>query len=130
MAAAVGVTGLALSFGPALPGYALLYRWVPLLQGVRGAARFGFLALVSVAVLAGFGVAALHARVGSRRWWPAMVTLIFFAVNAEALRAPMTFRPFAGIPRIYQSPGTRQSPPSRSSPSTRRPPSCAMRHTC
>jgi len=103
MAAAIGVTGLALSFGPALPGYALLYRWVPLLQGVRGAARFGFLALVSVAVLAGFGVAALHARVGSRRWWPAMVTLIFVAVNAEALRAPMTFRPFAGIPRIYQS---------------------------
>jgi uncharacterized protein (DUF952 family) len=103
MAAAIGVAGLALSFGPALPGYALLYQWVPLLQGVRGAARFGFLALAAVAVLAGFGVAALHARVGSRRWWPAMAALILVAVNAEALRAPMTFSPFAGIPRIYRS---------------------------
>jgi hypothetical protein len=103
MTAAIGLAGLALSFGPALPGYALLYRWVPLLQGVRGAARFGFLMLVAVAVLAGYGVAAIHARVGSRRWWPAMVALIFVAVNAEALRAPITFRPFAGIPRIYQS---------------------------
>jgi len=103
MAAAIGVAGLALSFGPALPGYALLYRWVPLLQGVRGAARFGFLLLVAVAVLAGFGVAAIRARVGSRRWWSAMVAVIVVAVNGEALRAPMTFRPFAGIPRIYQS---------------------------
>jgi len=103
MAAAIGVAGLALSFGPSLPGYALLYRWLPLLQGVRGAARFGFLALVAVAVLAGFGVAALQARLGSRRWWPAMVALIVIAVHAEALRAPMTFRPFTGIPRIYQA---------------------------
>jgi hypothetical protein len=103
MAAAIGVAGLALSFGSALPGYALLYRWLPLLQGVRGAARFGFLVLVAVAVLAGFGVAAIHARAGSRRWWPVMVAIIFAAVNAEALRAPMTFRPFTGIPRIYQA---------------------------
>ena len=103
MAAAIGVAGLALSFGPALPGYALLYRWVPLLQGVRGAARFGFLLLVAVAVLAGYGVAAIRARVGSRRWWPAMVAVIVVAVNGEALRAPMTFRPSAGIPRIYQT---------------------------
>ena len=103
MVAAIGVVGLALSFGPALPGYSALYRWVPLLQGVRGAARFGFLLLVAVAVLAGYGVAAIHARVGSGRRWPAMVALIFVAVNAEALRAPLTFRPFTGIPRIYQS---------------------------
>ena len=74
MAAAIGVAGVALSFGPALPGYAALYRWLPLLQGVRGAARFGFLALVAVAVLAGFGVAALARAVWrARRWWPALV---------------------------------------------------------
>jgi hypothetical protein len=103
MAAAVGAAGFALSFGPALPGYAALYRWLPLLQGVRGAARFGFLALVAVAVLAGFGVAALRARYGTRRWWPVAAVLVFTAVNAEALRAPITFRPFGGIPRIYQS---------------------------
>ena len=45
---AAGAAGVALSFGPALPGYAALYHWLPLLQGVRGAARFGFLGLVAV----------------------------------------------------------------------------------
>ena len=103
MAAAIGLAGAALSFGPALPGYAALHRWLPLLQGVRGAARFGFLALVAVAVLAGFGVAAIGARARSRRWWPAFAAALLLLVNAEALRAPIAFRPFAGIPRIYQS---------------------------
>ena len=103
MAAAIGLAGVALSFGPALPGYAALYRWLPILQGVRGAARFGFLALVAVAVLAGFGVAALGARLAGRRWWPAAVAAMMIAVNAEALRAPLVFRPFSGIPRVYQS---------------------------
>jgi len=103
MAAAIGAAGLALSFGPALPGYATLYQWFPLLQGVRGAARFGFLALVAVAVLAGFGTAALRARCGTRRWWPVLVAAIIAAVNAEALRAPIAFRPFDGIPGIYRS---------------------------
>ena len=103
MAAALGVAGLALSFGPALPGYALLYRWMPLLQGVRGAARFGFLALVAIAILAGFGVAALRGRWGARAWWPALVAALVVGVNAEAIRAPLTYRPFDGIPRVYQS---------------------------
>jgi hypothetical protein len=103
MAAAIGAAGVALSFGPALPGYAALYRWLPLLQGVRGAARFGVLGLIAVAVLAGFGVAALGARWGTRRRWPVLVAAILAAVNAEALRAPIAFRPFDGIPRVYQS---------------------------
>jgi hypothetical protein len=103
MAAAIGAAGLALSFGPALPGYALLYRWLPLLQGVRGAARFGFLALVAVAVLAGFGVAALRGRHGGRGWWPALAAVLIVAANVEALRAPLTFRPYDGVPRIYES---------------------------
>jgi hypothetical protein len=103
MAAAMGVAGVALSFGPALPGYTAFYRWLPLLQGVRGAARFGFLALLAVAVLAGFGVAALRARCGGHRWWPAVAAALLLAANAEALRAPIAYRPFDGIPRVYQS---------------------------
>jgi hypothetical protein len=102
-AAAVGVVGLALSFGPALPGYGTLYHWLPLLQGVRGAARFGFLALVAVSLLAGYGLAALGARHGRQRWWPAVVAVVLIAVNAEALRAPLVFRPFSGIPRVYEA---------------------------
>jgi len=103
MTAAIGAAGFALSFGPALPGYALLYAWLPLLQGVRGAARFGFLVLVAVAVLAGFGVAALRGPYGHRRWWPALAAALLVGVNAEALRAPIAFRPFDGIPRIYDA---------------------------
>ena len=103
MAAAIGAAGVALSFGPAMPGYAALYHWLPLLQGVRGAARFGFLALVAVAVLAGFGAASLRARWGARAWWPLLAVALVAAVNIEALRAPLAYRPFGGIPRIYQS---------------------------
>jgi hypothetical protein len=103
MSAAIAVAGVALSFGPALPGYATLYHVLPLLQGVRGAARFGVLALVAIAVLAGFGVASLRARLGSRIFWPALAAAIIVTVNAEALRAPIAFRPFAGVPRIYRS---------------------------
>ena len=41
-----------------------------------GAARFGFLALIAVAVLAGFGVAALRERCGqARRWWPVVAAV-------------------------------------------------------
>ncbi len=103
MIAAMGAAGVALSFGPALPGYATLYHWLPLMQGVRGAARFGFLALIAVAVLAGFGTAALRQRLGRRAWWPVVAAIVIAAVNAEALRAPITYRPFDGIPRIYQA---------------------------
>ena len=103
MVAAIGAAGVALSFGPALPGYAALYGWLPLMQGVRGAARFGFLALIAVAVLAGVGMAGLRARYGRRAWWPVLAALAIAAVNAEALRAPIAYRPFDGIPRVYQA---------------------------
>ena len=54
-------------------------------------------------MLAGFGVAALRARYGRRVWWPALALALIAAVNAEALRAPIAFQPFDGIPRIYQA---------------------------
>jgi hypothetical protein len=103
MCLAFGAAGVLLSLGPALPGYATLDQVVPLLQGIRGVARFGYLALIAVAVLAGFGVAELR-----RRWdrhgavvvW-ALSAGVIALVNLEALRAPLTYRPFTGIPATY-----------------------------
>ena len=103
MTTAIGIVGVALSFGTSLPGYALLYRWMPLLQGVRAPVRFGFLGLTAVAVLAGFGVAALQRRWGTRRWWPAVATGLLILVHAEIFCAPIDYTPFDGIPRIYTS---------------------------
>lgn len=101
MCAITGAVGLVLSFGPAIPGYAWLYESIPLLQGVRGAARFGFLLLVAVAVLAGFGMSVLRGRWGGRPWWPAAAGALILVVHVEALRAPLVYRPFDGIPRVY-----------------------------
>ncbi len=103
MCAATGAVGFVLSFGPAVPGYATLYHALPLLQGVRGAARFGFLALIAVAVLAGYGTAWAAARGRGRRWWPVAAAAVLVAIHAEALRAPMVYRPFDGIPRVYDA---------------------------
>jgi hypothetical protein len=101
MLLAAGVMGVALSLGPALPGYAWLHAHVPLLSGLRGAARWGWLALTAVAVLAGFGVAVLEGRWGRSRMWPWAVAALAVVITAEALRAPVGFTEFHGIPRIY-----------------------------
>ncbi|MEW5982380.1 MAG: hypothetical protein AB1806_08415 [Acidobacteriota bacterium] len=101
MCTITGGVGLVLSFGPAVPGYAWLYASIPLLQGVRGAARFGFLMLVAVAVLGGFGVSVLRARWGGRTWWPIAAGLLVVVLNVEALRAPLAYRPFDGVPGVY-----------------------------
>lgn len=60
MSVAIGLTGLVLSFGPATPIYRLLFDVVPLLQATRVSARWGWLLLVALAVLAGYGVAGLR----------------------------------------------------------------------
>jgi hypothetical protein len=102
MVAAIGLAGLALSFGPALPGYAWLHAHVPLLQGMRAAARWGFLLLTAVAILAGYAVAALQVRLNHSPYRMAVVVGVAGLVTLEALRAPMGFVPFTGIPRIYE----------------------------
>ena len=95
MALAFGVAAFALSFGPALPGYAVLYDVFPLMTGIRGVGRFGQLWLVAVAVLAGFGWVRLrHALM--RAAMPAirkaalpLGAAILVGVHAEALRVPI-----------------------------------------
>ncbi len=102
MTVAMGALGFALSFGPALPGYTWLHQHIPLLQGIRGAARWGFLALVAVAILAGFATAAFERRWRTSPYWPAAVLLIIGLVTLEALRTPMGFVSTPPMPSIYR----------------------------
>lgn len=102
----VGLAGMALSFGPRMPGYELFYYGFPPLQGIRAVARFGFLWLLAIAVLSGFGLAWLRMRIvrgAPRRAWLATTigVLAVVVVNAENTRAPMAFVEAADIPPIY-----------------------------
>ena len=101
MLVAVAIVGVALSFGPALPGYTWLHAHVPLLQGIRAAARWGFLMLTAVAMLAGFAVAAWQRARGTSVYWPAVALGIASVVTLEALRAPMGFTTVVPVPAIY-----------------------------
>ena len=100
MAIAFGVLGFALSFGPALPGYSWLHEHIPLLQGIRAAARWGYLLLIAVAILSGFAVAELRRRCGDRWWWPALAFGLVGLVTIEAMRAPLALVRFDGIPAV------------------------------
>jgi hypothetical protein len=91
MAVALGVAGIALSFGPALPGQALLYRILLPLQGIRNVARFGYLATVAAAILAGFGVARIRARRAQANWMPLAVVAVFCCANLDALSIPIGY---------------------------------------
>jgi hypothetical protein len=101
MAVAFGVVGVLLSLGASLPGYAWLHEHVPILQGIRAVARWGYLALVAVAILAGFAVARLGDGARGRWWWPAVAIAIVGLVNIEALRAPMALTRHNGIAQVH-----------------------------
>jgi len=103
MALAFGVTGLALSFGPALPGYALLYRLFLPLQGIRNAARFGYLAIVACAILSGYAVAHVRRRWPCARWTAAVVTLLFVGANLDAWSAPIELVEAEHVSPLYAS---------------------------
>jgi hypothetical protein len=98
----MAMAGLALSLGPALPGYSALYRLFPLLQAVRTAARFGYLALVSVGLLAGFGLAQLRARWRTARWLPLATIAVIVAVNVESCAAPVEYVSAQPVPAPYK----------------------------
>lgn len=109
MCLALGILGVLLSFGPKLPGYAALYAIVPLLQGIRATARFGYLATVAVAVIAGFGLVSMRSLV-SRRVWPALAIVLVLASAFESMAAPLGLSRYTGIAPIYdrvpREPGT------------------------
>ncbi|MDE3156176.1 MAG: hypothetical protein KGN76_13825 [Acidobacteriota bacterium] len=109
MCLAFGVAGVALSFGPAMPGYAILYDLLPPLQGIRGAARFGYLGLVAVAVLGGFGLAALRRRRPAARGRLAVSGAVLVLLVLEPLSIPIDYVHFDRIPSIYRT--LRLAPP-------------------
>lgn len=102
MCLAVAVCGVLLSFGTKLPGYAALYDALPLLRAVRAVSRFGYLGLMGLAFLAGFGIVELRRRLPSRAWGPAAAALVTLAA-AEPLVAPIHFSRFDRIPAIYDT---------------------------
>ena len=108
MCLAFGVCGVVLSFGPAYaPGYARLYSVFPLLQAIRVSARFGYLGIVAVAVLAGHGLAAIGASLGSRGKTASAVLAAAAAIAAiEPLAAPISYTPFDRILPIYRLPAS------------------------
>lgn len=100
---AIAVAGLLLSFGPKLPGYVALRAAFPLLEGIRAPVRFGFLMLMGVAALAGFGLAWLRRRAAARpRLALALGLSAIVLVTAEAIRTPIGFTPALKIPLIYR----------------------------
>jgi hypothetical protein len=95
MTVAIGVLGVALSLGTSLPGYGLLHEFLPLLSGLRNVARWGWLALAAVAILAGFATSLIE-----RQWRYAPIALAVL-VTIEAIRTPVGFTPVYRIPPIY-----------------------------
>jgi hypothetical protein len=91
MALAFGLAGIALSFGAALPGHTVLYKVLLPLQGIRNVARFGYLATVAAAILAGFALASMRERWPGARWMPAALVAAFCAANLDAFSAPLEY---------------------------------------
>jgi hypothetical protein len=75
------------------------------MAAIRGAARWGQIFLVAIALLAGFGLAALQQRI--RQSWVLPLSLaLLMAANLEALRAPIAFSPgdwYGGVPAIFST---------------------------
>jgi hypothetical protein len=105
MLGATALVAFLLSFGMATPIYRWLYEWLPAMSGLRAPVRFRAVVLLAVAGLAGFGLAWLMRRVESAGWTRRAVVVLGIGaaalVNAEALRAPIRWTAFEGIPPAY-----------------------------
>jgi hypothetical protein len=101
MLVAIAAAGFVLSLGTRTPAYGWLFAVFPPMAGLRAAARFGNLFLLGMALLAGFGLARLRARMRRMRRRAIVAAVLIAAANVESLRAPFRYTPFTGIPRIY-----------------------------
>jgi hypothetical protein len=103
MCAVAAIGGVAVSMAGRASFYPTLHQLIPMLQAVRVQAHLGQLVLIMIAVLAGFGVAAISRRWASARWWPAAAVALAVVVNVEALRAPIGFVWFDRVPAVYDA---------------------------
>lgn len=83
--------------------YPALHERIPMLQAVRVQAHLGQLVLIMIAVLAGFGVAAMARRWSASRWWRLAAVGLVVVVNAETMRAPIGFVWFDRVPPAYDA---------------------------
>lgn len=100
MLMAIATVGVLLSLGTRTPVYGWVYNVFPPMQGLRAASRFGNLFLLSMAVLAAYGLAHLRRQLAGRHATLVVVGLVTLA-NVESLRAPFLYTRFEGIPAIY-----------------------------
>ena len=98
LTAAIGCA--AVSMAPNAPFYPVLHNAIPLFKAVRVIAHLSQIVLMILAVIAGIGVAGLARRVSGRTWQIAGLSALL-VVNLEAFRAPLGYRPFTEIPKIY-----------------------------
>lgn len=102
MCAAVALGCAVVSMVPRLPGYERVHDLVPLFWALRAPTRLGQVVLLALALLAAFGIARLERQWGTWRAWPAIATAAVVLINVESFRAPLPYRPFNGIPAVYQ----------------------------
>jgi len=102
--AAVLILAFWASFGPGAGLYAVLMKVVPAIGFLRAPSRLGLLVMLSLAVLAAFGVRVLAER---RRWLPAALVPLM-AIELASLpwsvvpvnpRVPEAYRLLASLPR-------------------------------
>jgi hypothetical protein len=98
----VAVAGVLLSLGPSTAVYRWLYSWCLPLRGLRAAARFGNLFLLTVAFLAAYGAAWVERRAAIRPRVAAIATAAMLTlVTVEAWHGPVRTIPFTRVPAIY-----------------------------
>ena len=101
MCAMIAAGCIAVSAVPLLPFYPAIHAFVPLFQAVRVLPHIGQVVLLMVAVLAGYGAAAVM-RLPRSRWITVLAgSVILIVVNLEATRAPLGVTWFEGVPAVY-----------------------------
>lgn len=96
---AIALAGFVFSLGPRGHAYNLLLAVVPGANGMRAPARFAIVVMLALSVLAGYGVAALLARVRPRWRWM-LATACVVAVIADGWSAPIPIEAYEAKGRV------------------------------